>query len=179
MPPSRSVESQSPSGNARVGFGPVAMRELAKTLNALLADYFALFVKTKGFCWHMPGPNFHDRHALLAAQAEETFKVIDLLGARVRKLGAVSILSLEDVAGRQRIAKIRPGSLTAQGMFDTLCEDNQQLLCYLREAHGLCEGYGDVATSRLLSAWIDGAETRVWHLHESGRCTDSADLSHP
>lgn len=176
MTPSRSVKSRSATRDAHVGFGPVATHELAETLNALLADYFALFVKTKGFCWHVPGPNFHEHHALLNTQAAETFKVIDLLGDRVRKLGAISILSLEDIVDKQRVPKIKRDNLTAQEMFDALYEDNQQLLCYLREAHGLCEEHGDVATCGLLSTWIDDAEARVWHLHESGRSKDSADL---
>lgn len=174
MTHSRPGESERTSGYVHPEFSAVATRELVEALNALLADYFALFVKTKGFHWHVPGPNFVEHHALLDGHAAQAFKVLDLLSERVRKLGGISILSVEDIVCRQRLSNIKAGGLTALRMFAILREDNQQLLCYLREAHGLCEEYGDVATSGLLSTWIDEAETRLWHLHESCRPADSA-----
>jgi len=170
---SRPGEPERTSSYVHPEFSSVATRELAEALNALLADYFALFVKTKGFHWHVPGPNFLEHHALFDGHAAQLFKVLDLLGERVRKLGGTSLLSVEDIVCRQRFSNINTGGLTALRMFAILREDNQQLLCYLREAYGLCEEYGDVATSGLLSTWIDEAETRLWHLHES--CRPAAD----
>ena len=154
-------------------FGPVAVQELAGALNALLADYFTLFVKTKSFHWHVPGPNFREHHALLDEHAAEAFAVIDRLAERIRKLGGTSILSLGDLVRRQRIVDCNAEGLQAREMFEILRDDNQQLLCYLRETHGLCEEYGDSATSGLLETWIDEVEQRLWHLHEMCRPTET------
>ncbi|WP_267221577.1 Dps family protein [Dyella silvae] len=155
-------------------FSALATHELTEALNGLLADYFALFVKTKGFCWHVTGPNFLEHRTLLAAHAAGLFKVIDPLGERVRKLGGTSLFSVEDIVRRQRISKSQVTDISAQRMFAVLRDDNQQLLCCLREAHGLCDGYGDVATMSLLGVWIDEAEARLWHLHDSSGAIDSA-----
>jgi starvation-inducible DNA-binding protein len=162
-------------GSAPIGqfanpdFSPLAISELTSALNALLADYFALFVKTKGFYWHVPGPNFRERHALLDEHATAIAAVFNPLAERIRKLGGTTLTSIGDIARRQRIADCDDAGLQALRIFVILHDDNQQLLSCLRESHGLCDEYGDTATSSLLDIWIDQAEERVWHLYEACR----------
>lgn len=168
------VESPTPASDPRRAyvhpdFGAAAVGELAEALNGLLADYFAMFVKAKSFHWHVPGPNFREHHAMLDEHASAALGVVDILAERVRKLGGTTILSVGEVTRRQRIVDCDTAGLSAAQMFAVLGEDNQQLLSYLREAHGVCEEYGDVATSGLLEAWIDQVEERLWHLHETCR----------
>jgi starvation-inducible DNA-binding protein len=150
-------------------FGTAAVSELAEALNGLLADYVALFVKAKAFHWHVPGPSFREHHAMLDEHASAALAVVDTLAERVRKLGGTTILSVGEVTRRQRIVDCDTAGLSAPQMFAALREDNQQLLSYLREAHGVCEEYGDSATSGHLELWIDQAEERLWHLHEACR----------
>jgi starvation-inducible DNA-binding protein len=138
-------------------------------LNALLADTFALYLKTKNFHWHVSGPHFRDYHALLDEHAQQIYATTDAYAERVRKIGAATLHSIGDIARRQRVADNDADRVAAQEMLAELCEDNQQLAAYMREAHGVCEGHGDVASARLLETWIDEAERRVWQLFEMGR----------
>lgn len=158
-------------------FSPLAISELTSALNTLLADYFALFVKTKGFHWHVPGPNFREHHALLDEHAAAMAAVLEPLAERIRKLGGKTITSVGDIARRQRIVDCNDADLQALRIFEILQEDNQQLLTCLRESHGLCDEYGDTATSGLLDTWIDQAEERLWHLYEARRPAESAPIA--
>ncbi|MGH6755516.1 MAG: Dps family protein, partial [Bradyrhizobium sp.] len=115
------------------------------------------------------GPNFREHHALFDEHAGQLFSAIDPLAERVRKLGGATIISIGDAARRQRLRDCDSPSLSSQQMDSVLAEDNQQLLCFLREAHALCEGHGDAGSVGLLEMLIDQAEQRIWHLSESGR----------
>ncbi|WP_343617083.1 DNA starvation/stationary phase protection protein [Novosphingobium sp.] len=153
----------------RSDLGADASRDISGGLTALLADVFALYLKTKNFHWHMSGPHFRDYHLLLDEQAAEIFAMTDLVAERVRKLGGGTIRSISDIAGKQRILDnnadyVEPGDMLAE-----LEDDNRQLVAAMREVHGLCDDKGDVASASLLEVWIDEAERRAWFLYESGR----------
>ena len=146
--------------------GVAAIRDIATHLNSLLADAFALHVKTKNFHWHVSGPHFRDYHALLDEHARQIFAMTDGLAERVRKVGARTLRSIGDIARRQRLLDNDADDPTAPEMLAELCEDNQQLASYMREAHAVCEEHGDVASTGLLENLIDEAERRVWQLSE-------------
>ena len=159
-----------PSGSSAIsGLGPEAVRDIATQLNTLLADMFALHVKTKNFHWHVSGPHFQDYYALLDEHAQQIYATTDAFAERVRKLGANTLHSIGDVARRQRLLDNDADHVAVAEMLVELCEDNQQLVAYLREAHGICEEHGDVASARLLETWIDEAERRVWQLFAMSR----------
>jgi starvation-inducible DNA-binding protein len=149
--------------------GMEATRDVAAHLNALLADTFALYLKTKNFHWHVSGPHFRDYSSLLDEQARQIHATTDSFAERVRKIGASTLHSIGDIARRQRLSDNDAGSVAAQAMLAELRDDNQQLAAYMREAHAVCEEYGDVASTRLLETWIDEAERRVWQLFETCR----------
>lgn len=146
--------------------GVQATRDIAAHLNALLADTFALYLKTKNFHWHVSGPHFRDYYALLDEHAQQMYATTDAFAERVRKIGASTLHSIGDIARRQRLLDNDADSVATQEMLAELCEDNQQLATYMREAHAVCEEHGDVASTRLLATWIDEAERRVWQLFE-------------
>lgn len=146
--------------------GVAAIRDIATHLNSLLADAFALHLKAKSFHWHVSGPHFRDYHALLDEHARQIFAMTDGLAERVRKVGAKTLRSIGDVARRQRLLDNDADDPTPPEMLAELCEDNQQLASYMREAHAVCEEHGDVASTRLLENLIDEAERRVWQLTE-------------
>ena len=146
--------------------GVAAIRDIATHLNSLLADAFALHLKTKNFHWHVSGPHFRDYHALLDEHARQIFAMTDGLAERVRKVGARTLRSIGDVARRQRLLDNDADNPTTPEMLAELREDNQQLASYMREAHAVCEEHGDIASTRLLENLIDEAERRVWQLSE-------------
>ena len=146
--------------------GSDAAKRISTILNALLADMFALHMKTKNFCWHMSGPNFRELHLLLDEHAENIFAATDNIARRVRKLGGLTLHSIGDVSRRQRLLDNDSDYVPPRQMLTDLRDDNLQLAAFLRETHGICEEHGDVATARLLEGWIDDAEQRVWHLFE-------------
>jgi starvation-inducible DNA-binding protein len=146
--------------------GVAAIRDIATHLNSLLADAFALHLKTKNFHWHVSGPHFRDYHALLDEHARQIFAMTDGLAERVRKVGARTLRSIGDIARRQRLLDNDADNPTTPEMLAELCEDNQQFASYMREAHAVCEEHGDVASTRLLENLIDEAERRVWQLSE-------------
>jgi starvation-inducible DNA-binding protein len=150
-------------------FGLAATRDMASHINAVLADTFALYLKTKNFHWHASGPHFRDCHALCEEHARQIFATTDALAERVRKIGASTLRSIGDIARRQRLVDNDADSLATQEMLAELCEDNRQLASYMREAHAICEEHGDVASTRLLETWIDEAEWRIWQLSEMCR----------
>ena len=150
-----------------------AAKEIALALNRILADVFALYLKTKNFHWHVSGPHFRDYHLLLDEQADQIFAMTDAIAERVRKVGAPTLRSIGQIGEAQRILDNDADYVEATDMLAELCEDNVTLLASLRAAHVLCEGHRDVGTASLLDPWIDQTERRAWFLHETGRRADS------
>src|ERR1700693_5325280 len=148
---------------------PNAVRDISGALNILLADMFALYVKTKNFHWHVSGPHFRDYHLLLDEQAEQIFATTDALAERVRKIGGTTLRSIGHISRLQRILDNDADFVTPLDMLAELRDDNKQLTASLRETHGLCDEDGDVASASLLETWIDEAERRTWFLFESTR----------
>ena len=147
--------------------GIQAVKDLSEALNALLADIFALYLKTKNFHWHVSGSHFRDYHLLLDEQAAQILATTDVIAERVRKIGARTLHSIGEISRRQRVRDNDADNVAAADMLVELLNDNQQLASYLRETHGLCDEYGDVASASLLENWIDEAEQRVWYLFEA------------
>lgn len=152
-----------------------AVRDISTALNTLLADMFALYVKTKNFHWHVSGRHFRDYHLLLDEQATQIFATTDTIAERVRKLGRTTLRSVGHIARLQRVADNDADIVMPLGMLTELCEDNQQLVIRMREAHELSDRNGDVATASLLEVWIDEAERRVWFLFETSRYGNAAE----
>jgi starvation-inducible DNA-binding protein len=152
--------------------GANATKDIAGAINALLADTFALYLKTKNFHWHMSGPHFRDYHLLLDEQSDQIFAMTDVLAERVRKLGGRTIRSIGEVSRQQRIADNDADYVTPDDMLAELRDDNQRFVSAMREAHDVCEEHGDVATSSLLEVYIDETERRVWFLYEASRQGD-------
>lgn len=148
------------------GLGANAVRDLSAALTALLADMFALYVKTKNFHWHVSGPHFRDHHGLLDEQADQIFATTDALAERARKLGGTTLRSIGHIARLQRVVDNDADYITPNEMLTELGDDNAQLATRLREAHGLCADHGDVATTSLIETLIDEAEGRAWFLFE-------------
>ncbi|MFT4048161.1 MAG: DNA starvation/stationary phase protection protein [Solimonas sp.] len=149
--------------------GAKAARDIGGALNALLADTFALYLKTKNFHWHVSGPNFRDYHLLLDEQGTQIFAMTDALAERVRKLGSTTLHSIGHIARLQRIKDNDADYVTPRDMLSELREDNTALLGSLRTAHDLCDEHNDIATASLIENWIDETERRVWFLFESTR----------
>jgi len=146
-----------------------SVEKLAGALNAIVADLFALYVKTKNFHWHVSGPHFRDYHLLLDEQSEQILGTTDDLAERVRKIGGVTLHSIGQIARLQRIADNDEVFVAPRQMLAELCGDNRQLAACLRSAHALCDEYGDVASASLIENWIDEAERRIWFLYETTR----------
>lgn len=147
--------------------GANAINDISAALTALLADMFALYVKTKNFHWHVSGPHFRDYHLLLDEQATEIFAATDPIAERVRKLGGKTLRSIGHVARLQRLKDNDAEHVTAHDMLAELRADNVQVIGRMRGAHELCDEHGDVATASLLESWIDEAERRAWFLLET------------
>ena len=148
---------------------PKAVLDLSGALNILLADMFALYLKTKNFHWHVSGPHFRDYHLLLDEQGEQIFATTDAIAERVRKLGGTTLRSIGHVRRLQRVLDNDADFVTPLDMLAELSDDNKQLVASMRETHDLCDQHGDVATASLLENWIDEAERRVWFLFEAAR----------
>ena len=146
---------------------PNAVRDISGALNILLADVFALYLKTKNFHWHVSGPHFRDYHLLLDEQADQIFATTDPIAERVRKLGGTTLRSIGHIARLKRPTDNDAEFVAPHDMLTELREDNSQLAARMREAHSLCDEHGDVATASLLEVWIDEAERRVWFLFEA------------
>ncbi len=149
--------------------GSEAVKNISGALNALLADVFTLYMKTKNFHWHMSGPHFRDYHLLLDEQADQIFAMTDDVAERVRKIGGVTIRSIGHVARLQRLSDNDAEYVDPLDMLAELREDNRALLAAMREAHDLTDEENDVATTSLLENWIDQTERRIWFLFETGR----------
>src|SRR5213080_4137154 len=154
--------------------GSEATRDISGALNALLADFFALYLKTKNFHWHVSGPHFRDYHLLLDEQADQLFATTDVIAERVRKIGGTTLRSIGHIARLQRVSDNDADYVTPLDMLAELREDNSRLAARMRETHSVCDERGDVATASLLEIWIDEAERRTWFLFEASRFGESA-----
>ena len=155
--------------------GPNATRDVAVALNLLLADAFALYIKTKNFHWHMSGPHFRDYHLLLDEHGDQIFAMTDPLAERVRKLGGTTLRSIGQIARMQRVSDNDAEFVTAQDMLAELRDDNKQLVAAMREAHAVCDENNDVASASLIEVWIDETERRTWFLFEATRRNNEPD----
>jgi starvation-inducible DNA-binding protein len=149
--------------------GSDAVGDISGALNALLADMFALYLKTKNFHWHVSGPHFRDFHLLLDEQADQIFATTDPIAERVRKIGGTTLRSIGQIAAQKRLLDNDADFVTPLDMLAELREDNKQLTAEMRRTHALCDDYKDVATASLLEVWIDEAERRTWFLFEATR----------
>jgi starvation-inducible DNA-binding protein len=142
-------------------------------MNAILADVYALYIKTKNFHWHLSGPHFRDYHLLFDEQADQIFAMADPIAERVRKLGGPTIRSIGHIARMQRVMDNDANYVEPSDMLAELREDNKALAARLREAHNVCDEHRDIATASLIEVWIDETERRTWFLFEAGRRGDS------
>ena len=152
--------------------GTNATRDISGALNALLADVFALYMKTKNFHWHVSGPHFRGLHLMFDEQGAELFAMTDEIAERVRKMGGLTLHSIGNIARLQRIPDNDAEYVDPLDMVAELRSDNQALIASLRETHELCDEENDVATASLIENWIDQAEKRVWFLFETSRRGD-------
>jgi starvation-inducible DNA-binding protein len=143
-----------------------AVEEISSNLRRMLADVFALYVKTKNFHWHISGRHFRDYHLLLDEQATQIFAMTDTIAERSRKIGGTTIHSISDIAKNQRLKDNNKEGVTPQEMIRELREDNRQLTRSLRATHEVCDRHNDVATASLIEVWIDESEKRTWFLAE-------------
>jgi starvation-inducible DNA-binding protein len=143
-----------------------AVVEISRELRTLLADVFALYLKTKNFHWHMSGPHFRDYHLLLDDQGTQIFAMTDDIAERARKIGGTTIRSISDVSKHQRLKDNNAERVSPEDMLAELRADNLDLTRNLRSTHEVCEKYNDVATASLIEVWIDETERRTWFLSE-------------
>jgi len=148
---------------------PNAIKDLSTALTTILADVFALYLKTKNFHWHMSGPHFRDYHLMLDEQSAQLFATTDAIAERVRKIGGTTLRSIAHIGRLQRLLDNDAEFVSPADMLAELRDDNKQFTAYLRETHALCDEHNDVATASLLEVWIDEAERRTWFLFESTR----------
>jgi starvation-inducible DNA-binding protein len=146
-----------------------ATKDIAGAMNAILADVFALYLKTKNFHWHMSGPHFRDYHLLLDEQGDQLFAMTDPIAERVRKIGGLTIKSIGHIARLQRVLDNDAEYVDVPDMIAELAEDNKTFAARLREVHNVCDEHRDVATASLIEVWIDETERRTWFLSEINR----------
>ena len=157
----------------RTDLTAAATKDIAGALNALLADVFALYLKTKNFHWHMSGPHFRDYHLLLDEQADQLHAMTDPIAERVRKVGGSTLRSIGHIARIQRVLDNDADYVEPLDMLAELREDNLGLAARFRETHNVCEEHRDIATASLIEVWIDETERRTWYLFEASRRGDS------
>src|SRR5512143_3701786 len=148
--------------HTRTSLSAEATRDISGALNALLADFFALYLKTKNFHWHVSGPHFRDYHLLLDDQATQIDAMTDTIAERVRKLGGTTIRSIGHIKRLQRVLDNDAEYVTPHDMLAELRDDNIQLTKHMRTLHELCDEHGDIATASLIENWIDQTEKRTW-----------------
>jgi len=146
-----------------------ATGDLSAALTLLLADMFALYLKTKNFHWHMSGAHFRDYHLMLDEQSSQIFATTDAIAERVRKIGGTTLRSISHIGRLQRILDNDADYVTPIDMLAELRDDNKDLTHHLRQLHALCDEHSDIATASLLENWIDETETRTWYLFEASR----------
>src|SRR5579862_186191 len=147
--------------------------DIAGAMNGILADVFALYLKTKNFHWHMSGPHFRDYHLLLDEHADQIYAMTDPIAERIRKVGGTTLRSIGHIARMQRVSDNDADYVQPLDMLAELREDNKSLAARLREAHDICDEHRDIATASLIEVWIDETERRTWFLYEAGRRADS------
>jgi starvation-inducible DNA-binding protein len=148
---------------------PDASRDIAGGMNAILADVFALYLKTKNFHWHMSGAHFRDYHLLLDEQADQLYAMTDPIAERIRKIGGTTLRSIGHIARTQRVQDNDAQYVEPLDMLAELREDNKELAARLREVHDVCDEHRDIATASLIETWIDETERRTWFLFEATR----------
>lgn len=153
----------------RTDLTPAATKDVAAAMNLILADVFALYLKTKNFHWHMSGPHFRDYHLLLDEHADQLFAMTDPIAERIRKLGGPTLKSIGQIARLQRVGDNDAEYVEPLDMLAELVEDNKEMAARLREAHNVCDEHRDVATASLIEVWIDETERRTWFLFEATR----------
>src|ERR1700683_1921655 len=175
MATAEKVESRNEKASSAKNVGQLdhsAVEAISNELRQLLADSFALYLKTKNLHWHMTGKNFRDYHLLLDEQADQIFAMTDPVAERARKLGGTTLHSVSDVASHQRLKDNNSHHLPPKSMLSELYADNRQLTASLRSTHEVCDRHNDVATASLIEVWIDETERRSWFL---GEIIDSVD----
>ena len=150
-----------------------ATKDIAGAMNAILADVFALYLKTKNFHWHMSGSHFRDYHLMLDEQSDELFAMTDPIAERIRKIGGSTLRSIGHIARTQRVLDNDAEYVEPSDMLAELRDDNKTLVANLREVHDLCDEHRDIASASLIEVWIDETERRTWFLFESTRRSDS------
>src|SRR6266436_5888326 len=153
--------------------GANASKDIAGSMNGILADVFAIYLKTKNFHWHMSGPHFRDYHLLLDEQADQVYAMADPIAERIRKVGGTTLRSIGHISRTQRIQDNDAEFVQPLDMLAELREDNKVLAASLREAHNVCEEHRDIATASLIEVWIDETERRTWFLFEASRQGDA------
>jgi starvation-inducible DNA-binding protein len=153
----------------RTDLTPSATKDIAAAMNAILADVFAFYVKTKNFHWHMSGPHFRDYHLLLDEHADQLFAMTDPIAERVRKIGGLTLRSIGQISRTQRVLDNDADYVEPLDMLAELADDNRTMAARLREAHNVCDEHRDVATASLIEVWIDETERRAWFLFEATR----------
>jgi starvation-inducible DNA-binding protein len=151
-----------------------AVRDVSKALNGLVADGFALYLKTKNFHWHVSGPNFRDYHLMLDEHAEAIFATIDPLAERIRKIGGTTLRSISDITKHQSLTDNNHAFVAPLDMLRELMADNKAVAKAMREAHEVCDKHDDIASASLLENYVDETERRVWFLFEASRNADSS-----
>ena len=150
-----------------------ATKDVAAAMNGILADVFALYLKTKNFHWHMSGPHFRDYHVMLDEQADQIYAMADPIAERIRKLGGTTLRSIGHIARTQRILDNDADYVEPSDMLSELCDDNKTVTARLREAHSVCDEAQDIATASLIENYIDETERRTWFLFEASRPVDA------
>jgi starvation-inducible DNA-binding protein len=153
----------------RTDIAPEFVKKISIALSVLLADVFALYIKTKNFHWHMSGPHFRDYHLLLDDHGDQLFAMTDDIAERVRKIGGTTLRSIGQMARITRIADNDADYVTPKDMLSELWEDNKALVLYLKSVHHLCDDAGDVASASIIENWIDETQRRGWFLYEACR----------
>ena len=160
--------------NTPTDLGEKASKEISAALAVLLADVFALYIKTKNFHWHLSGPHFRDYHLMFDEQGEQIFAMTDDIAERARKIGGKTLHSIGEINRLKRILDNDADYVDPQDMLAELRDDNRQLISFMREVHDLCDENNDVATASMLEVWIDETERRAWFLFESARSTEGS-----
>ena len=150
-----------------------ATKNIAGAMNAILADVFALYLKTKNFHWHMSGPHFRDYHLMLDEQGDQLYAMTDPIAERIRKLGGATLRSIGHISRTQRVLDNDADYVEPLDMLAELRDDNKALAGSLREAHNVCDEHRDIATASLIEVWIDETERRTWFLFEASRRGDA------
>ena len=150
-----------------------ATKDVSAAMNGLLADVFALYLKTKNFHWHMSGPHFRDYHVMLDEQADQLYAMTDPIAERIRKLGGSTLRSIGHIARTQRILDNDADYVEPSDMLAELCDDNKTVAARLREVHSVCDKHDDIASASFIEVWIDETERRTWFLFEAGRPLDA------